>query len=111
MQADQLQSLVQILAEQLASSVENTRHAVRWLRVVLRANIDKLATLTSVHSTLRSLLPYLKKKEQLLPVVCRMKGKLDVLIEARRRRKLVEKEKNELDVMKPLIEISGGRPA
>ena len=110
MQADQLQALVQILADQLAASVENTRHAVRWLRVVLRANVDRVASLGSLHDTLRALLPYLRKKEQLLPVVCRMKGKLDVLIDARHRRKLVEKEMHDLDVMKPLIEISGGRP-
>lgn len=111
MQPDQLQALVQVLAEQLASSVENTRHAVRWLRVLLRANIDRVAALASVHGTLRALLPYLRKKEQLLPVVCRMKGKLDVLIDTRQRHRQLEKEKRELDVMKPLIEITGGTHA
>ena len=111
MQADQLQALVQVLAELLASSVQNSRHAVRWLRVLLRANADRVASLAALHGTLRALLPTLRKKEQLLPVVCRMKGKLDVLIDARQRRKQLEQEKRELDVMKPLIEITGGTQA
>lgn len=108
LKSEQLQGIIQILIEYLSTSVESTRDVVRWLKIILRTNIDTISALPSIKTSLNTLLPVLKKKEALLPVVCRMKGKLEVLIQARSRKREMDRDRNELEVMKPLIEITAG---
>ena len=93
----------------MTNQPNQTKNSVRWLKQVLKLNLQTIVALPDVLETLRHSLAFIRKKEQLLPTVCKIKGKLDLAIQTRRIKREVHKEQIGLESMKPLLVFNGGK--
>lgn len=58
--------------------------------------------------TLRGCQGFIRKKEEMLPTVMRMKGKIELALAIRRQKRDSDKDALDIESMKPLVTISGG---
>ena len=109
MPADSLKAVVDMLVDKLTNDPSASRYAVRWLKQVLKHNIEAVVAIPDVVATLRNAQTSVGKRGSMLPVLSSMRGKLAMCIDTRRQRKAAQGEHADLALMKPLIHIQGGK--
>lgn len=111
MPAESLQNFIAVLADRMTNNPNSTKSAVRWLKIVLKHNMQAIVSMPEAMNTLRHTLTFIRKKEQLIPTVCKIRGKLDLAIQRRKQQREVHKEQISLEGMKPLLVFNGGKKA
>lgn len=86
----------------------HSRHSVRWLKLTLKGNMNTIVSLPEALGTLRGCQSFIKKKEEMLPTVMKMKGKLELALAMRQKKRDVERDALDIENMKPLVTIRGG---
>jgi Dip2/Utp12 Family len=106
--ANALEQFVHTLVDKMTNDPNNSKHAVRWLKLTVKMNMAVLMSLPDALGALRGCQAFIRKKETMLPTVMRMKGKIELALTIRRQKRDMHKEALDIEGMKPLVTIRGG---